>query len=49
MGSPNLVKYCNVGTANFFYQSLNLAQKVSTKLSNYQLDMKVIDEFFQLD
>ena len=49
--SPYLVRYGNVETANFFAQSLNLAQKVSAKLSNQPLDMskKVLEEFNQTD
>ena len=49
--SPYLVRYGNVETANFFAQSLNLAQKVSAKLSNQPLDVskKVLEEFYQTD
>jgi len=49
--SPNLVRYGNVETANFFAQSLNLAQTVSAKLSNQPLDVskKVLEEFYQTD
>ena len=50
--SHNLVRYGNMETASLlFAQSLNLAQKVSAKLSNQPLDVskKVLEEFYQTD
>merc|ERR1719347_2410316 len=49
--SPNLVRYGNVETANFFAQSLAMAQTVSAKLSAEPLDIskKVLEEFYQTD
>jgi len=49
--SPNLVRYGNVETANFFAQSLSLAQTVSSQLSAEPLDIskKVLEEFYQTD
>jgi len=49
--SPNLVRYGNVETANFFAQSLSMAQTVSAKLSDQPLDLskKVLEEFYQTD
>merc|ERR1719221_1034045 len=49
--SPNLVRYGNVETANFFAQSLAMAQTVSAKLSTEPLDIskKVLEDFYQTD
>jgi len=49
--SPNLVRYGTVESANFFAQSLSLAKKVTTALSNSPLDVskKVLEDFYQTD
>ena len=49
--SPNLVRYGNVETANFFAQSLAMAQKVSSQLSKEPIDVhkKVLEDFYQTD
>jgi len=49
--SPNLVRYGNVEAANFFSQSLDLANNVKAELSSAPFDVskKVLEEFYQTD
>jgi len=49
--APNLVRYGNIEPANFFAQSLNLANQVQDKLSGEPLDVsrKVLEDFYQTD
>merc|ERR1712029_930634 len=49
--SPNLVRYGTVEHANFFAQSLAMAQKVSSQLSKEPIDVnkKVLEDFYQTD
>merc|ERR1739844_824233 len=49
--SPNLVRYGNIEPANFFVQSLNLANEMSQQLSGKPLDVsvKVLENFYQTD
>ena len=39
--APNLVRYGNIEPANFFVQSLNLANEMSQQLSGKPLDVSV--------
>jgi NADH dehydrogenase (ubiquinone) Fe-S protein 1 len=49
--APNLVRYGNIEPANFFVQSLNLANEMSQQLSGKPLDVsvKVLENFYQTD
>ena len=49
--APNLVRYGNIETANFFAQSLSLASQVDSKLASSPFDVskKVLEEFYQTD
>jgi NADH dehydrogenase (ubiquinone) Fe-S protein 1 len=49
--APNLVRYGNIEPANFFAQSLNLANATQTALSGKPLDvnLKVLEDFYQTD
>merc|ERR1712059_159215 len=49
--SPNLVRYGNLEPANFFSQSLDLANKVRAEISSTPFDVskKVLEEFYQTD
>merc|ERR1711890_113498 len=49
--APNLVRYGNIEPANFFTQSLNLANEMSQQLSGKPLDVsvKVLENFYQTD
>jgi NADH dehydrogenase (ubiquinone) Fe-S protein 1 len=49
--APNLVRYGNLEPANFFTQSLDLANQVQSKLSAEPFDVsrKVLEDFYQTD
>merc|ERR1712142_346739 len=49
--APNLTRYGNIEPANFFVQSLNLANEMSQQLSGKPLDVsvKVLENFYQTD
>lgn len=49
--APNLIRYGNIEPANFFVQSLNLANEMSQQLSGKPLDVsvKVLENFYQTD
>ena len=49
--APNLVRYGNIEPANFFVQSLNLANELSTEMTGAPLDVsrKVLEDFYQTD
>jgi len=49
--APNLIRYGNIEPANFFVQSLNLANEMSQQLSGTPLDVsvKVLENFYQTD
>merc|ERR1711971_1034807 len=46
--APNLIRYGNIEPANFFVQSLNLANEMSQQLSGKPLDVsvKVLENFY---
>merc|ERR1711915_78764 len=49
--SPNLVRYGNVESANFFAQSVAMAKSLKSQLSATKIDVskKVLEDFYQTD
>jgi len=49
--SPNLVRYGNAESANFFAQSVAMAKSLKTQISENKIDLskKVLEDFYQTD
>jgi len=49
--SPNLVRYGNAESANFFAQSVAMAKSLKTQISGNKIDLskKVLEDFYQTD